>query len=74
MNSGPRVLINATNLTDIAEWLCAIGYGVDFTDSEHPLPEVLREPLAVAWHKRDSYPDGPTLSDYVRMLEDEGCW
>lgn len=60
---------------EVAKWLCDIGYGVDWCNREHPLPEALREPLAMAWRNYDQpYEGGPTVSDYMDMLEAEGIF
>ena len=70
VNEGPK----ETLAHQMARWLCAIGYGVDFSASDHPLPEEMRLPLAVEWWRRDGCPADTSIDDYYGMLEFEGAW
>lgn len=56
-------------LSVIADWLAAIGFGVDFT-TDTPLPEELRWPLAEAYARKS----GDDVRDHFEYLTEECGW
>jgi hypothetical protein len=58
-------------LTEIAEWLRAVGYPFDWSAPDHPLPEPLRRPLTEAWRGDDLT---VSFDEWEGTLRVEGAW
>jgi hypothetical protein len=69
-------------LAEISDWLVEIGYPFDWCAPDHPVPHVLRRPLAEAWKRHDDSQSQMmpiagvplTTDDYLGTLEVEGAW
>jgi hypothetical protein len=69
----------SVDVREVADWLRDIGYGVDFSAPDYPLPEPLRRPLAESWWRREQaeFPEETrteTVESYMKMLDEEGAW
>ena len=71
MQEASEELKNLSNLLrDVADWLCSIGYPIDFSSTILP-PAKFRSLIEDAWVRRD----GPEHSSEIReVVAEEGGW